>query len=133
MPDRPERDLNRYIVRFPEGMRDRIAEAAKANGRSMNAEIVHRLEQSFARGDLGDAVAMELDLLHSVTDRLTRVLQVLDPARFKEVAPGVVQFSIGPSEPQGETVAVPPSPAHGGLRYRGVNSPGAAPKRRRKS
>lgn len=33
-------------MRFPDGMRDRIAEAAKANNRSMNAEIVARLEAS---------------------------------------------------------------------------------------
>lgn len=41
------RDLNKFLVRMPDGMRDRIAEAAKANGRSMNAEIVHRLELTF--------------------------------------------------------------------------------------
>lgn len=34
------------MVRFPEGMRDRLKEAASANGRSMNAEIVARLEVS---------------------------------------------------------------------------------------
>ncbi|OUM01781.1 Arc family DNA-binding protein [Variovorax sp. JS1663] len=38
---------DKYIVRFPEGMRERIAEVAKANNRSMNAEIVARLESSF--------------------------------------------------------------------------------------
>lgn len=41
------RDLNKFLVRMPDGMRDRIADAAKANGRSMNAEIVHRLELTF--------------------------------------------------------------------------------------
>lgn len=41
------RDQNRFLVRMPEGMRDRIADAAKANGRSMNSEIVARLESSF--------------------------------------------------------------------------------------
>jgi hypothetical protein len=34
-------------VRMSDELRARIAEAAKANSRSMNAEIVHRLEQSF--------------------------------------------------------------------------------------
>ncbi|WP_319497516.1 Arc family DNA-binding protein [uncultured Cohaesibacter sp.] len=29
-------------------MRDRIKDAAKQNGRSMNAEIIHRLESSLA-------------------------------------------------------------------------------------
>lgn len=41
------RDQNRFLVRMPDGMRDRIAQAAKANGRSMNAEIIHRLELTF--------------------------------------------------------------------------------------
>ncbi len=40
------RDSEKYIVRFPEGMRDRIAALAKTNNRSMNAEIVARLQQS---------------------------------------------------------------------------------------
>ena len=40
------RDADKYVVRFPDGMRDRIAEEAKANNRSMNAEIIARLEQS---------------------------------------------------------------------------------------
>lgn len=41
------READKYILRFPDGMRDNIAEAAKANNRSMNAEIVARLAKSF--------------------------------------------------------------------------------------
>ncbi len=41
----------KFIVRFPDGMRERIADAAKANNRSMNAEIVARLEMSLAPGE----------------------------------------------------------------------------------
>lgn len=40
----PSDKLAQYIVRFPDGMRDRIKEAAAANGRSMNAEIIYRLQ-----------------------------------------------------------------------------------------
>ena len=47
----PSRIAEQFVVRFPEGMRGRIAEAAKANNRSMNAEIVARLERSFQDGD----------------------------------------------------------------------------------
>lgn len=43
----PSQVADKYVVRFPDGMRDRIAEAAKANNRTMNAEIVARLEASF--------------------------------------------------------------------------------------
>lgn len=41
-------DADKFIVRLPSGMRERIAEAAKANNRSMNAEIVARIQHSFA-------------------------------------------------------------------------------------
>lgn len=78
MSDRPERDLNRYIVRFPEGMRDRIADAAKANGRSMNAEIVHRLEQSFA-GDLGRDVEELRRMMAEVKVRVAEILASTEP------------------------------------------------------
>lgn len=46
----PSRDSDKYIVRFPDGMRARIAELAKANGRSMNSEIVARLQASMEGG-----------------------------------------------------------------------------------
>ncbi len=36
----PSRTADQFVIRLPEGMRDRVAAAAKANGRSMNAEIV---------------------------------------------------------------------------------------------
>ena len=43
----PSRVAEQFVVRFPDGMRGRIAEAAKANNRSMNAEIVARLQSTF--------------------------------------------------------------------------------------
>ncbi|SDR18121.1 Arc family DNA-binding protein [Paraburkholderia tuberum] len=42
----PSRTADQFVVRFPDGMRDQIAAAAKANNRSMNAEITSRLAQS---------------------------------------------------------------------------------------
>ena len=44
----PSERQQRFVVRLPDGMRGRIADAAKENNRSMNAEIVSRLERSFA-------------------------------------------------------------------------------------
>lgn len=52
----PSEAADRYIVRFPEGMRDEIKSAAEANGRSMNAEIVARLEASLAGVTNGNAI-----------------------------------------------------------------------------
>ena len=54
----PSDAADKFIVRLPPGMRDTIAEAAKANGRSMNAEIIHRLEQSLA-GEDGDSISVK--------------------------------------------------------------------------
>lgn len=38
-------------VRLPEALKERIAQVARANNRSMNAEIIYRLERSFGYAD----------------------------------------------------------------------------------
>lgn len=38
------RESDKFMLRFPEGMRDRLKDEAAKSGRSMNAEIVQRLE-----------------------------------------------------------------------------------------
>lgn len=45
----PGRGADQFVLRLPDGMRDRIAAIAKANGRSMNTEIVRCLEAGFGR------------------------------------------------------------------------------------
>jgi hypothetical protein len=45
--EKPVRDQDKVMLRLPDGMRERLKEAAKSNTRSMNAEIVARLEESF--------------------------------------------------------------------------------------
>ncbi|WFY25163.1 Arc family DNA-binding protein [Enterobacter ludwigii] len=42
----PSQEMDRFNVRLPAGMRDAIAERAKANGRSMNSEIVQILQEA---------------------------------------------------------------------------------------
>ncbi|MBN8189545.1 Arc family DNA-binding protein [Salipiger thiooxidans] len=44
------RGADQYTVRFPDGLRDRVKEAAEANGRSMNAEIVQVLLDHYLSG-----------------------------------------------------------------------------------
>lgn len=44
----PSDDVDRLMVRFPPGMRERLKAEAEANKRSMNAEIVARLEASLS-------------------------------------------------------------------------------------
>ena len=41
------RESDRFMLRLPDGMRDRIKTAAAENNRSMNAEIVATLEEKY--------------------------------------------------------------------------------------
>ncbi|EIC83971.1 Arc family DNA-binding protein [Serratia sp. M24T3] len=45
MSDKQVRDYDKFMLRLPDGMRDSIADLAKKHGRSMNAQIVHILEE----------------------------------------------------------------------------------------
>lgn len=65
----PSDEQERFLVRLPQGMRDRIAEVAKANNRSMNAEIVARLERSFEDID-GDSKLID-EVLQKILARLS--------------------------------------------------------------
>jgi cell division protein ZapA (FtsZ GTPase activity inhibitor) len=40
------RDADKFVVRLPDGMRDQITDVARTNGRSMNKEIIKRLERT---------------------------------------------------------------------------------------
>lgn len=46
MSDKQVKDYDKFVVRFPEGMREAVAERAKRNGRSMNSEIVQILQDT---------------------------------------------------------------------------------------
>jgi len=47
MAEYPSSTQDKYIIRMPDGLRDRIREKADANRRSMNAEIVALLEEHY--------------------------------------------------------------------------------------
>lgn len=56
------RTADKFVVRLPDGMRERIADVARNHHRSMNSEIIARLEQSMLQeGTLGDELNMRLD------------------------------------------------------------------------
>lgn len=52
---------DKFMLRLPEGMRDRIKAASEVSGRSMNAEIVARIEQSFQRETAMEEMLVALD------------------------------------------------------------------------
>ena len=61
---------DKFMLRLPDGMRDRIRVAAEANNRSMNAEIVARLEGSL---ELEATLDAKLGRLERREQRLEKV------------------------------------------------------------
>jgi hypothetical protein len=57
------RNDEKFVIRLPVGMRSRIAEVARANTRSMNSEILYRLQH--------------IDELESALERANRVIDQL--------------------------------------------------------
>lgn len=83
--DTPSRKLDQYIVRFPDGMRDELKEAAKANGRSMNAEIIARLEDyndsqsnSNSLDEIRETLNKHDEKLDTLADMLGRICEVIN-------------------------------------------------------
>lgn len=54
--NKPQIDYQKQGVRIPKDLHARIHESAAASGRSYNAELIARLEASFAPGGFGHAV-----------------------------------------------------------------------------
>ncbi|HDI4957661.1 TPA: Arc family DNA-binding protein [Salmonella enterica] len=54
MSEKQVRDYDKFMLRFPDGMRDAVAERAKENGRSMNSEIVDMISKSLSSISLSD-------------------------------------------------------------------------------
>ncbi|WPP02365.1 Arc family DNA-binding protein (plasmid) [Pseudomonas sp. HR96] len=53
----PARSADKFVLRLPDNMRERIAEVAENDGHSMNWAIVSRLDRSMAQeGVSGDAL-----------------------------------------------------------------------------
>lgn len=48
----PSQELDQYMLRFPDGMRDELKKLAAKNGRSLNAEIIQRLERTITSDEL---------------------------------------------------------------------------------
>ena len=64
------RTSDQFRLHLPEGMRDKLAEAAKTNGHSLNSEIIHRLTRSLEREGVQKKLS---DHLKIQGDRLARV------------------------------------------------------------
>lgn len=70
------RDDNKFMLRMPDGLRESIKDAAHQNNRSINSEIISRLEASLAApASLHPALAEMLDqhIESEVTARLRAI------------------------------------------------------------
>lgn len=59
LAEKPGRASDQFPLRFPDGMRDRIKGEAEQNSRSMNAEIIARLQDTL---DLDDNLALRTQI-----------------------------------------------------------------------
>lgn len=58
MTKTPPQYQEKFVLRLPDGMRDRIKLSAEANHRSMNAEVIALLEQALASDVIGSDAAL---------------------------------------------------------------------------
>lgn len=74
--DRAPQLADKYVLRMPDGMRDKIIELAKANNRSMNAEIVLILQQALDARGTGTGTGIDVEALaDALADRLAAKLK----------------------------------------------------------
>lgn len=73
----PSDQQDKFMLRFPEGMRELIKAEAERNNRSMNAEILHRLEVSFVF-DLPQKQAQASELVRVEEAVLRRLEEVVE-------------------------------------------------------
>jgi hypothetical protein len=70
-----DQELRPVMTRVPEGLRRRLEREAKFRGRSMNAEIVKRLQESFDIPDQAGAIVE--DVVSQIEDQLWGVYEDL--------------------------------------------------------
>lgn len=71
----PSDSLHKFMLRLSSEMRDRLKEAAEKNGRSMNSEIVARLENSLTKELLDTDELPSADKLAAASDAAFEDLQ----------------------------------------------------------
>jgi hypothetical protein len=71
-----DQELRAVMTRIPEGLRRRLEREARWHRRSMNAEIVHRLQESFDIPDQAGAIAQ--DIISEIETEFYSVFQTLN-------------------------------------------------------
>lgn len=88
----PNDELDKFLLRMPDGLRARIKLAADANGRSMNAEIVSALEEAYPFGPFDFGKFLEEKIVPianaKTADERASLIEVAN-AFLKDVRPDV--------------------------------------------
>lgn len=71
------RTADKFVVRLPDGMRERVAEVARTNHRSMNSEIIDRLEQSLLNSRFEPVQNESVDT-EGLKSELSRAYRIID-------------------------------------------------------
>lgn len=77
-PLAPSRTADKFVLRLPDGMRERVAEAARGSHRSMNSEIISRLEVSLESPTRAASLMQPSGELSSDEQRLIARFRMLD-------------------------------------------------------
>lgn len=80
MVKRRPSEIIQVNLRMREDLRQRLSRQAEKESRSFNAELVHRLEQSFERDTAADLLAEAHKLLKEISD-LEVIPRALDAAK----------------------------------------------------
>jgi hypothetical protein len=75
MSEASAKKQDQFIVRFPDGMRDKIKESAEQNNRSMNAEIIAALDEWITKPNADDA---QLEKLRTMARDMNAERQVVN-------------------------------------------------------
>jgi plasmid stability protein len=72
MAEKQVKDYEKFVVRFPDGMRDAVAERARRNGRSMNSEIVQMIQDALDSEAKGSPILNGVGIkeIHRILDRV---------------------------------------------------------------
>lgn len=73
----PSQMQDKFNLRFPDGMRDAIAERAKQNGRSMNSEIIQILQDALSEEGISDNTMLDVTITN-VADTRKALKPIID-------------------------------------------------------
>jgi hypothetical protein len=71
----PGRGSPQFVLRYSPEMRDKIARLAKANGRSINAELIALLDRALEHGDAVEQLQQSMGEIFDRVEKLERLVQ----------------------------------------------------------